>query len=658
MKKGISNFIGVLFMGTALLAVPSCTDTWDEHYGSNESNAATKTLWELMEEKDELSSFRSIVSKAKFFRDERHPAYTMNGTDTVYYTFKDILSGNSSMTVFAPVNDALTPEEWARYEAMAQNEPYNLQQQFVSNHIALYRKSMSKTTPESETIRMINNKFATLYYNECKIQDSKIIEANIGATNGLLHVIEKEHEYFFNLYEFIKYSGRVKTFRDYLVKRDTVIFNPGNSIEGLPDANGNPTYVERDEREDNLMFYRSSYNPTTNDANDEWMNNVKMFNAQIHQEDSAFVMIIPTDKAWKEASERLSKYYTYADAYPKMNKLNSAPEATYLLTMDKAKPAFPNGKGYGTVDSLQTVNIEMDMIYPLVFNARTQKGNGGVVWTAKQFVENYMNCKYLLTTTGDTIRDVYKEVDGVKQKVWEMASLFQDGVVEIKEMSNGYAIITDKWNFSEDYFMRDIDIEASPWNIYKNVNTSTSLYDKEMNNNVAAEWIDEYGRCSEQRYLHVKNSSESAKNEITFVLNGSKYGQAEIMATKYDIYVVMVPTWYNLSTETPEIPKKKVQNKLTFTLYYWDTDTKTTAASKGYGYANQKKFQLKKDYKYENEMVKTILLYEDFEFPVAYRNVRNSYPILEILSNVSAADRRQGFTNEFCIDRIILKAKE
>jgi hypothetical protein len=130
------------------------------------------------------------------------------------------------------------------------------------------------------------------------------------------------------------------------------------------------------------------------------------------------------------------------------------------------------------------------------------------------------------------------------------------------------------------------------------------------------------------------------------------------MATKYDIYVVMVPTWYNLSTETPEIPKKKVQNKLTFTLYYWDTDTKTTAASKGYGYANQKKFQLKKDYKYENEMVKTILLYEDFEFPVAYRNVRNSYPILEILSNVSAADRRQGFTNEFCIDRIILKAKE
>ena len=647
-------------MGTALLAVPSCTDTWEEHYVSDESNAATKTLWELLEEREDLSSFRSIASKAKFYRDERHPAYTLNGNDTVYYTFKDVLSANTPVTLWAPVNNAMTAEEWAKFEEMAQTEGYNLQQQFVSNHIALYRKTMNKAGGTTETIRLINDKFATINYAECKLQNSNVTEANIGATNGLLHIIDNENEFFFNLYEYIKYSGKVQSFSKYLVERDTIEFLPNASIEGNPDANGNPTYVDSVYRQENLMFKNRTYNPTKNDANDEWMTDVKMFNAEIAKEDSAFVMIIPTDKAWQEATERLAPYYKYADAYPKMNKLVNTPIAKYALTLNNARPAFENGKGHGTVDSLSTANIEMDMIYPLVFNARTQKGNGGIVWTAQQFVENYMNCEYLLTTTGDTIRDVYNEVDGVKQKVWEMASLFEDGVVEIKEMSNGYAIITDSWNFSKDYFMRDVDIEANPYNIYKNVNTSTRLQEKEINNTVAAEWIDEYGRVSEQRYLHVKNSSESGKNEVTFGLTGSKFGQANVMSAKYDVMVVMVPTWYNVSAETPELPTKKVLNKLTFTLYWWDDAVKEALAdseNQGYGYAYQNKLQVK-NVEYDNSKVDTLMLFEDFEFPVSYKNVRNSHPILEILSNVSATDRRKGYTNEFCIDRIILKCKE
>ena len=188
MKKGINRILGAFIMGTALMAVPSCTDTWEEHYNAEDTGSADKTLWELLEEREDLSSFRNIVSKAKYYRDEGRPAFTMNGSDTVFYTYKDILSGNSPVTVWAPKNDALTAEEWARYEQMAETNAYNLQQQFISNHMALFRKTMTKTG--KETIRLINNKFATLDYDNGLIQKSAIKEKNIGASNGLLHIID------------------------------------------------------------------------------------------------------------------------------------------------------------------------------------------------------------------------------------------------------------------------------------------------------------------------------------------------------------------------------------------------------------------------------------------------------------------------------------
>ena len=319
MKKGINRILGAFIMGTALMAVPSCTDTGEEHYNAEDTGSADKTLWELLEEREDLSSFRNIVSKAKYYRDEGRPAFTMNGSDTVFYTYKDILSGNSPVTVWAPKNDALTAEEWARYEQMAETNAYNLQQQFISNHMALFRKTMTKTG--KETIRLINNKFATLDYDNGLIQKSAIKEKNIGASNGLLHIIDSENEFLYNLYEYIKFSGVVNTFKEYLVQRDTLIFMQGSSIEGLPDANGNPTYVDSVYFQDNLMFSRSIYDPTGADSEEEWMTRMKMFNAQISIEDSAFVMIVPTDKAWAEARAKLAPYYKYADAYPKMNKL-------------------------------------------------------------------------------------------------------------------------------------------------------------------------------------------------------------------------------------------------------------------------------------------------------------------------------------------------
>ena len=66
-------------MGTALLAVPSCTDTWSEHYLTEDAYTANETLWEVLEGREDLSNFREIIEKAKFYRDEHHPAFTIEG---------------------------------------------------------------------------------------------------------------------------------------------------------------------------------------------------------------------------------------------------------------------------------------------------------------------------------------------------------------------------------------------------------------------------------------------------------------------------------------------------------------------------------------------------------------------------------------------------
>lgn len=641
-------------MGTALLAVPSCTDTWSEHYLTEDAYTANESLWEVLEGREDLSNFREIIEKAKFYRDEHHPAFTIEGEDTVYYTFKDVLNGNTPVTVWAPANEAMTQEEWDKFAAMAETDGYNLQQQFLGNHIALYRKTMTKSG--QETFRLINSKFATVNYDDSKLQKSNVVEKNIGARNGLLHVLESQNEFLFNLYEYIKFSGEVNTFSEYLVKRDTLYFEPSKSIEGLPDENGNPTYVDSVYVLNNMMFDMNSENPTSIDANDAWMNNLNMFHAQLNTEDSAFVMIVPTDIAWETVTNKLKPYYKYVSTYPRMDKTKIGSTKASTSSIFGARKSYENGKGYETVDSLQDVNINMDIITPLVFNVNLQPNNG-TVWTLEKFMKGgYRECEYLLTTVGDTIRDVYEEINGIKTLVWSKNSLFEDASVkEQKEMSNGYAIVSDKWNYPRSYWMRDIDVDASVFKTYdKSAATNTTEFD--INNTISKDWIDEYGRCSEQKYLQVSGRSASTNPEIVFALEGSKQGYADAMSGKYDVQIVLVPRWYETSQDGERDTTAVVyKNRLICTLYYWDENLIGGSDLK---YTKQNKIVSDK-IEYNGEKVDTITVLTDVEFPVSYKNLLQAHPVLHITSDkISKDDEKANYNRTFNIDRIILKSKE
>ncbi len=655
MNKGINKYLGAFLMGTALMAVPSCTDTWDEHYQTEDEYTATETLWELLESREDLSKFRDIVAKAKFYRDETHPAFTLNGSDTVYYYFKDVLSANTPVTVWAPKNEAMTEDEWKMYEEMAETSGYNLQQQFIGNHMALYRKTMTKTgTGPTETFRLVNSKFVTVNYAEKIFQKSQVVKGDIPARNGLLHVLDSKNEFLYNLYEYIKFSGEVSSISDYLVARDTTYFLEGSSIEGLPDENGNPTYVDSVYFQDNLMFNRSTYDPTGSDALDAWMNPLKMFNAQLNTEDSTYIMVVPTDGAWTKAKEQMAQYYNYGQGvYPRMSRVKTSATKSSTYSIEGARKAFNNGMGYETVDSLQTTNMEMDIIEPLVFNLNLQPQIGGQPWTKETFIEKegYKNCPYLLTTTGDTIRDVGN---------WSKDKLFpQNGK---KEMSNGYAFVSDAWNYPRSFWMRDIDVDVDMFSIYDYA-SSTRLNEYEVNNTTAEKWIDEYGRCSEQRYMNVTGRSASTNPDIAFILEGCKQGEADVMSAKYDVQIVLVPMWYNTSNTAlpdstylrPDNKDKTPKARLLCTLYGWDV---SKIGGSDLSYKKQAKLA-DATVTYSGEKVDTITIMENVEFPLSYKNLYDAFPVLHITSDkLSTAEQREGYARSFNIDRIILKCKE
>lgn len=620
------------------------------YYGPTKSfttlQSSTSSLWDLLESRNDLSKFREIVGKTRYYLTESQPAYTLNGTEPVYYTFKDVLKANTHMTLWAPTNSALSDEEWAKFTSMAETDGYQVQLRLIGNHMAMGSKTMGASGLEK--IILANEKNAMVNYTESKFQNSQIIEENISAYNGVMHIINNENEFRYNIYDYIKYGGEADRFHNYVVKREVI-----NDAKCILDENGNPIYTFSPQN--NMMFVRRFENPTDINAEDAWMSHQKMFAAAINNEDSAFVMIIPTDLAWADAVERLRPFYKYVSTYPRMDKVSISTYKDRTSDIFGARRSYANGMGYETIDSLQLTNIETDIIYPLVFNINLQPRINGQAWTAESFVNGgYKECPYLLTTTGDTIRDAYEDINGTRSLVWKKDWLFEgEGIRTQKAMTNGYAFVTDKWNYPRNYWRRDIDIDAHMGTLYDKA-SSTNLTQYDIKNSTAKSWIDQYGRCSEQNYAHVAASSSSTNPEAAFRLQGCKQGDADVISGKYDVQIVLVPRWYEDSGETPEIPENVLKNRLVCTLYYWD---ESLIGGNDLKYNKQKNL-VSTDIEYSGEKVDTITVMTDVEFPVSYKNILEAYPVLHIKSNVKTADVKKGYSRTFNIDRIILKSKE
>lgn len=667
----VSRYIGAIALGTVLMAMPGCTDSWDDHYGDVGASSASsnQTLWDIVSANPEYSRFMDIVKNAKYYKDISHPVAS--------YTYEDVLKGDQVNTLWIPDNSVLTEAEYQKWMQMCESgsaeDGYNVQQQFLGNHIALFRHNVSGTGVEK--VRMINGKNLMFDMTNRTLQGVPLAtgegEINIPAKNGLVHLLKGIAPFRYNLYEYLKYSQPLTKLGAYVASKDVMYFYKDLSKEGLPDENGNPTYVDSVYSMSNRLIESVLYYPENANLDTIQMYQ-KGFGAYINREDSAYVMITPTNEALDKAYQMLADAYKYAPKYENKAKVDNDEAAENIsLTQEQ-------------IDSLQRMSIQMDIVAPLVFNVNRQpKWMGSEMWTLAKFKElkgetgiTDRRGNFLINTIGDTIRNT---------PTWNRTSLFD---AEPTEMSNGLAYNVTSWNFPKEYYTPDVEVEVESSYVFYNKKSKDhslgSMSDRHsFPNDVYKDITSLYGHVSNNNFYHLDGDGDKAKPKAWIRLKGNSSSAyvpgADVMSGKYDVQLVLVPHWYLDIANEGKIPEKFYKtdtivseenpedttfNRHINTEYIEELASKTkykfrTKVSYTDGKSVNKNYPTSpKDREWTGLKVDTVTVIEDMEFPYSYKNMRMTYPALYVEGRASDTNvSKNGFLYDLVIDKVILKRK-
>ncbi|MFA9193037.1 fasciclin domain-containing protein [Flavobacterium sp. FBOR7N2.3] len=167
------SFYKNIAVAVLMLIAFSCSDPWNDRNTANEANI-DKSLVEAINSSSEFSEFSKVL--------------TATGYDKV-------LASSKNFTVFVPSNAAMS-----QVPVSIINDPVALKQ-FVGNHIALTSYSSVRDNDEVQ-IEMQSKKFLMLK-GSSTIDDATIIKADMLASNGIYHVIDKPLTPKLNIWQFV-----------------------------------------------------------------------------------------------------------------------------------------------------------------------------------------------------------------------------------------------------------------------------------------------------------------------------------------------------------------------------------------------------------------------------------------------------------------------
>ncbi|MBR4433734.1 MAG: fasciclin domain-containing protein [Bacteroidaceae bacterium] len=265
------SIAGSVFFVAALSVLLSCSETWEGHYDTDGTLlTADRTLWEEIASRSELAAFRAAV--------ERTP-------------YRNLLDGDQMFTVFAPFGAIDT--EGLTAEALTL--------EVVENHVARFPYSANSLLHEPLTLRLMNGKTGRFAASAdgYTFGERALTQVNIGAKNGVLHIIDGQVPFFCNVWEFMDKDTAYSAVRDYLYSFNRLVLDADASVAGAV-VDGEITYVDSVVVTDNEMFRRIGL---------------------LNNEDSTYWMVLPTNTAWRKAYDRVSDYYTYSAKNPSRDSL-------------------------------------------------------------------------------------------------------------------------------------------------------------------------------------------------------------------------------------------------------------------------------------------------------------------------------------------------
>ncbi len=579
--------VGGLLGFLAIFSISSCTD---DHFDVGTKTEANGTLWENLVATQQCDDFALILQKTLVNKKDYGIPATL--------TYDALLKSDRVITVWAPIDGTYDAQKWL--DLLEQGDNETVEQQFVANHIAYFNYNSSY--PQVQKILLANQKYAE-YDNTVSpntFQNRSILPAyETPSKNGTLHVIDSVSSFLPNLREILSMHDELSSLYQFVEGQDTVYFNENASTIGTT-VDGVVHYVDSVFNEYNLVYPTISEN-----------------------EDSCCAAIFPSNNAWNQAMSAISSHYKYKGRYYYVNS-----STTTVLQTDTI-----------AADSLQEINTVKAIFNNMFYSLDEQAGfdvNDASVETVGDF---FRTCDSLVSTTYYHYN--YKHHQHATGDLVSCRDLAEGK--DPLQASNGYAFITDNFNFkSPNSWKFDIEIEAEVGYYIQdnaqfaaNYSSHNIMFVTDATTNPYVE-----GTVSNNRYVDFIPRATTSKIVAAFNL-------PNVLSGKYDIYVVTVPE--NMVDSLNTEPKYSTFTA-TINSDFSPNPKKTSELSVGSKVTSSQ-------VQTSPSKVDTILLFEDYEFPVCYYGISGPAPVLQLNSQYKTALKKK-CTAHLYIDKIILRSKD
>lgn len=598
MKSIYQNTVKAGLLGAAvLLGFTACTD---DHFDIQPSTVSgSNTIWQNVEANADLDSVAMILRRCKVMKSQ---------TDkSAKQTYAELLATSQQLTAWLPKNGTFNAKQYldeldsaavlrAKDEMAGTRAEYDVANRFARNHIARfnYESNMGE-----QRIALMNSKIVNYNAGEGTFNGVKLdaANANILSSNGMLHVLDGESQFAYNIFERLQVDSRFAKIYGDIDKYNVYTFSASSSTQGSMNHNGSMEYVDS-------VWSRT--NSLISDARLTYLTD----------EDSLFVSVIPTDAAYEAARQKLQGLFKYAKSY------NYAWDASKRDWTNKGTNALK----FNT-DSLTTYNVTDRILSASSFSVGYNSEGPVTTSNPQAFLNHVLTADSLNTNVGLVI---YNKDKGNVNPIFD-GQTADDAI----KASNGYIFAVDNYNYDPSYsFIQKININGRNTAQVIGSTSEQAQYVTLDNENQNAEVnVDALGVDNFYYYFPVSGNSQL---NIDFKLN-------RVISTKYKISIVLLPNRVNINNIRAEEDGTIIEEKPVFDVQI--RDDKGSVIGKAV-----------KNVSVDQNKVEKKVLWEEFEFPYAYYGLPSGYesfPVLRI--SMSYAQQRKGKCKALSIAKVILE---
>lgn len=598
MKSIYQNTVKAGLLGAAvLLGFTACTD---DHFDIQPSTVSgSNTIWQNVEANADLDSVAMILRRCKVMKSQ---------TDkSAKQTYAELLATSQQLTAWLPKNGTFNAKQYldeldsaavlrAKDEMAGTRAEYDVANRFARNHIARfnYESNMGE-----QRIALMNSKIVNYNAGEGTFNGVKLdaANANILSSNGMLHVLDGESQFAYNIFERLQVDSRFAKIYGDIDKYNVYTFSSSSSTQGSMNHNGSMEYVD------------SVWTRTNSLMTGAWLD-------KLTDEDSLYVSVIPTDAAYEAARQKIHGLFKYAKNY------NYAWDASKRDWTNKGTNALK----FNT-DSLTTYNVTSRILSASSFSVG-YNSEGPVTTSNPQAFLNHVLTADSLNSNARLV--IYNKDKGNVNPIFD-GQTADDAI----KASNGYIFAVDNYNYDPSYsFIQKMNINGHNTSQVTGSTSEQAQYVTLNNENQNAEVnVDALGVDNFYYYFPVSGNSQL---NIDFKLNN-------VLSTKYKISIVLLPNRVNINNIRAEEDGTIIEEKPVFDVQI--RDDKGSVIGKAV-----------KNVSVDQDKVEKKVLWEAFEFPYAYFGLPSGYesfPVLRV--SMSYSQQRKGKCKALSIAKVILE---